>query len=110
MDRKEIKCPRVPKNTFRDKAHKHKAMTTNPVPDPCNPGSVMSFWQWVASLIAEVYCTIGLMCPKQYQCDGDTVTKTVLMYSGTALDMWLGIHKNPLLLLSSQLPQQICFL
>lgn len=66
------------------------------------PGPLMSYWKWAVTLAAKVCWTTGLMCPEQYQHDGDAVTQTSLIYSRIALDLRLGIHKHPPLLLSSQ--------
>lgn len=81
-----------------------KALTTNSEPAPWQSlvGSLQSYWQWAGALAAKVCCFTGLMCPEQYQHDGDTVTQTSLIYSRIAFDLRLGIHKHQPLLLSSQ--------
>lgn len=78
-------------------------MTTNPVPAPLQPPLSAIFLVMGSISGCQGLLYIRLMCPEQHQHDGDTVTQTVLMYSRNALDVRLGIHKNPCLLLRSQL-------
>lgn len=73
----------------------------------CNPWLSEVFWQWASPRVAKVTCTIGLMCPRQNQHDGDTVTqwhKQFLCFLELHSTWGLvGIHKHPPLLLSFQI-------